>query len=125
EIEWPSQGWAAFSGPGARGVAFLTQDAYSLSCDGERVQWTLLRSPRMAWGGGESQPYSGRNWYTDQGVHTFNFRLLFGDLPTAGALENTATRMGQPLIAFDRYEGMNRPLGRRKSSEPVQALFRQ
>src|SRR5690606_11852108 len=47
DIEWPVQGWAA---PVGAGLAVLTHDAYSLSCDGRQLQWTLLRSPRMAWG---------------------------------------------------------------------------
>lgn len=122
DIEWPAHGWAALPGVG---LAFLTHDAYSLSVDGRSAQWTLLRSPRMAWGGGESKPYSGRNWYTDQGVHQFDFQLLFGELPAPEELSRRADRLAQPLLAFDRYDGMDRPLGRRKSSEPVQALFRQ
>ncbi|MEX2537003.1 MAG: glycoside hydrolase family 38 C-terminal domain-containing protein [Trueperaceae bacterium] len=134
ETEWPVQGWsrADFADDPSNGasgetlgvrLALLTQDAYSLSCREDGWQWTLLRSPRMAWGGGNPKPYAGRDWFADQGVHVFDFELHVGDGLEPRALEERASGLVQPLILFDRYDGMNRPLGRRKSSAPVQALF--
>ena len=123
EAEWPVQGWSRVSVADQK-ISVLTQDAYSLSCNGSAMQWTLLRSPRMAWGGGNPTPYAGRDWFTDQGVHVFDFRLLLGEAQEPEQLERAAERLARPLVAFDRYEGMDRPLGRRKSSAPVQSLFR-
>ena len=127
EIEWPVQGWSRVDVQPAGGepveLALLTQDAYSLRCGGDTWQWTLLRSPRMAWGGGNPRVYGGRNHYTDQGVHAFDLELRVGIDLRPDALHAAADDLVRPPIAFDRYQGMNRPLGRRASSEPVQALF--
>ena len=87
----------------------VTSDAYSLSLDGERWQWTLLRSPKMAWGGGEPVVYSGRDQYTDQGQHTFDFVLFVGPRLDETLLHTAARQQMQPPIVFDRYEGMDRP----------------
>ena len=74
--EWPVQGWSRLDIAGLQ-LALLTQDAYSLSLDEHCWQWTLLRSPKMAWmgdnwEGGETAIYAGRDWHTDQGEHTFD-----------------------------------------------------
>ncbi|HEX7003724.1 MAG TPA: glycoside hydrolase family 38 C-terminal domain-containing protein [Trueperaceae bacterium] len=125
--EWPVQGWSRVDlggGDGASSVSLLTQDAYSLSLRESVWQLTLLRSPRMAWGGGNPLVYGGRDWFTDQGVHVFDFVMRFGGGQEPETLTRQADDLARPLIAFDRYDGMNRPLGRRKSSEPVQVLFR-
>jgi alpha-mannosidase len=123
--EWPVQGWSRLDvGPsGDVPVSLLSQDAYSLSCSESVWQWTLLRSPRMAWGGGNPAVYSGRDWFTDQGVHLFDFVLRVGGTQEPEELTRAAGELARPLMTFDRYDGMNRPLGRRKSSEQVQALF--
>jgi alpha-mannosidase len=108
-IEWPVQGWA-MTGVDDQDVAVLTADAYSASLDGTRWQWTLLRTPRMAWGGGaESSVYAGRNWFADQGEQAFEFALQFGADLEPAALDRAARQQAQPPVVFDRYEGMNRP----------------
>lgn len=124
--EWPVQGWSRVDVGSAEAklLSVITQDAYSVSCNGSVWQWTLLRSPRMAWGGGNPLVYSGRDWFTDQGVHVFDFTVQLGGSQEPAGLTATANGMARPLVVFDRYDGMNRPLGRRKSSEPVQVLFR-
>jgi hypothetical protein len=63
----------------------------------------------MAWGGGEPAVYSGRDHHSDQGVHRFRFDLFFGETVTEHALARAARRQAQPLVVFDRYEGMDRP----------------
>ena len=72
-------------------------------------QPTLLRSPKMAWGGGKPATYAGRDHHTDQGVHHFSFLLRFGSPLKSTELALAARREAQPLVVFDRYEGMNRP----------------
>lgn len=106
--EWPVQGWSRVDTQGRR-LALVTADAYSLSFDGDLWQWTLLRSPKMAWGGGEPLVYAGRDWHTDQGPHTFDFVLWAGDRLEEDALHAAARQQAQPPILFDRYEGMDRP----------------
>jgi alpha-mannosidase len=87
----------------------VTGDAYSLSLDGDRLQWTLLRSPKMAWGCGEPDVYGGRDWHTDQGPHTFDFVLCAGETLEETMLHTAARQQMQPPVVFDRYEGMDRP----------------
>ena len=106
--EWPVQGWSRVD-VADRQLALLTGDAYSLSLDDTRWQWTLLRSPKMAWGGGEPEVYAGRDWHTDQGSHTFDFVLMVGDHLEETGLHTAARQQMQPPVVFDRYEGMDRP----------------
>jgi alpha-mannosidase len=106
--EWPVQGWSRVD-VADRQLALVTGDAYSLSLDDTRWQWTLLRSPKMAWGGGEPEVYAGRDWHTDQGSHTFDFVLIVGDHLEETMLHTMARQQMQPPVVFDRYEGMDRP----------------
>jgi alpha-mannosidase len=127
--EWPLQGWGALAAGPAR-LALITPDAYSASLDGRSWTWTLLRSPKMAWGGGRPAVYAGRDHHTDQGLHTFEFDLLA--LPPGGgaaavgeraALERAARQQLRPPVVFDRYDGMDRPLRSTGRERPPQALF--
>ncbi len=102
------QGWSRVE-LADRQLALVTGDAYSLSLDGDRWQWTLLRSPKMAWGGGEPVVYAGRDQYTDQGPHTFDFVLCVGGHLEDTMLHTVARQQMQPPVVFDRYEGMDRP----------------
>jgi alpha-mannosidase len=106
--EWPVQGWSRVE-VGGRQLALVTGDAYSLSLNGDRWQWTLLRSPKMAWGGGEPVVYAGRDLHTDQGPHTFDFVFCVGERLEETMLQTAARQQMQPPIVFDRYEGMDRP----------------
>jgi alpha-mannosidase len=106
--EWPVQGWSRVDVAGSQ-LALVTGDAYSLSLNGDRWQWTLLRSPKMAWGGGEPLVYAGRDWHTDQGPHTFDFVLCVGEHLEEAMLHTAARQQVQPPVVFDRYEGMDRP----------------
>lgn len=106
--EWPMQGWSRVAFEDAH-LALVTPDAYSLSLDNDHWQFTLLRSPKMAWGGGKPMVYAGRDHHTDQGVHSFHFVLHSGDHLEPRSLHSTARRQAQPPIVFDRYEGLDRP----------------
>lgn len=107
--EFPVQGWSRLGTTGCE-MALVTQDAYSLSVDGGSCQWTLLRSPRMAWPGVEPEIYHGRDSFTDQGVHDLKFELHVGTTLPDAALDMAARRMVQPLITFDSTDGVERPL---------------
>ncbi len=108
-VEYPVQGWSRLSGMGVE-MALLTQDAFSLSVDRGLWLWTLLRSPRMAWQGGNPPIYHGRDTHTDQGVHDLTFELRFGETLPSAVLDTAARRISQRLITFDRTEGVERPL---------------
>src|SRR5207253_1959665 len=71
-IEWPALGWSKV-GDAQGDIALVTQDSYSLSLQKNCWQWTLLRSPKMAWGGTDPFVYTGRNDHTDQGEQSFRF----------------------------------------------------
>ncbi len=105
--EWPVQGWSIVESEGYR-LALLTHDAYSVSMNGGVWQWTLLRSPRMAWGGEDPGVYAGRDWHTDQGQHTFDFTLCADQNLGAKELNRMARQQAQPPVVFDRYEGLDR-----------------
>lgn len=106
--EWPVLGWSRVEVDGT-GLAMLTHDAYSLSLVESTWQWTLLRSPRMSWGGKNPEVYVGRDWHTDQGPHRFAFLLVPGAPLDAAALATAARQLVQTPVVFDRYEGLARP----------------
>ncbi len=99
-------GWSRVSGDGYD-AAIVTNDAWSVSLDRDCWQWTLLRSPKMAWyGPGEPEVYSGRDTFTDQGTHVFSFTLLVAGSLEPERLATAARQLAQPPLVFDRYEGM-------------------
>ncbi|MFA6287325.1 MAG: glycoside hydrolase family 38 C-terminal domain-containing protein [Opitutaceae bacterium] len=106
--EWPFQGWVSL-GLGRRTLSLVTADAYSVSVDGAVLQPTLLRAPLMAWFGDRTlKPAAGRR-HADQGVHEFTFVLRVDAALHPETLDALHEQLASPLIAFDRYEGMNRP----------------
>jgi alpha-mannosidase len=106
--EWPFLGWTRLTA-GGTDIGLITSDFYSHSVNEDRWQSTLLRSPKMAWGGGEPAIYHGRDHHTDQGVHRFQWDLWLGDALTDAELGVRVRQQARPLAVFDRYEGMNRP----------------
>lgn len=106
--EYPLQGWARTVHSTAAPIAMVTQDANSASLDDNMWAWSLLRSSRMAWGGGKTDSPADRIVYTDQGVHQFQFVLVPGSNDDAGC-DARALRLVRKPIIMDRYEGMNRP----------------
>ncbi|CAN5775873.1 hypothetical protein BH09VER1_BH09VER1_17130 [soil metagenome] len=107
-VEWPVQNWSCLRWDDLA-AAWISGDAYSISCQPDRWQWSLLRSPRMAWDGHGADIYQGRDIFTDQGIHRFDFTLLLGPDLSEDVIATAATRLLQPPIVFDRYEGMDRP----------------
>lgn len=108
-VEWPFQAWTHRKSA-TRETALLTHDAYSLSHRGSQDIITLLRAPVMASAGNTPLIYTGRDDYTDQGVHTFKLVLQVGkDLPFR-ALSKAADDLIKRPTHFDYYEGMLRPL---------------
>jgi alpha-mannosidase len=107
-VEWPVQGWSRVE-LGEQALAWLTHDAYSISLDGRRWQWTLLRSPKMAWGGGQPRVYGGRDVFADQGEHVFDLELHAAAAFAERDLHAAARRLGQPPLVWDSTEGMDRP----------------
>ena len=101
--EWPVCGWS-YAGE----LALVTLDASSVSLSGGCWQWTLLRSPKAAWGGGRPDPYGGRDEYTDQGAHRFAFALHAGPPPAPAELDASARREAAPPLLLERFEGMER-----------------
>ena len=106
--EWPFLGWSRLR-VGETDIGLVTNDAYSHSVNGALWQPTLLRSPKMAWGGGRPVTYSGHDHHTDQGVHGFRFELRFARTLRESDLALAVRGQAQPLVVFDRYEGMDRP----------------
>jgi len=106
--EWPFLGWSRLT-VGKIDIGLVTNDAYSHSVNGSLWQPSLLRSPKMAWGGGRPVTYGGRDHHTDQGVHSFRFDLWFAPALREADLALAVRRQAQPLVVFDRYEGMDRP----------------
>ena len=120
--EWPVQGWSSVGSEGYH-LALVTHDAYSVSMNGGVWQWTLLRSPRMVWGGEDPEVYAGRDWHTDQGQHTFDFTLCADQNLETGRLNKLARQQAQPPVVFDRYEGLDRPpVGEQPATLPVARL---
>ena len=107
-VEWPVQGWSRLRFDGID-MAVVTQDAFSLSADETHWRWTLMRSPRMAWAGGKPPIYRGHDYFTDQGTHALSLDLHFGAALPDAALDHASRRMAQPLVTFDRTDGMHRP----------------
>ena len=106
--EWPVQAWSKLA-LSECDLALVTHDAYSLSLQEGCWQWTLLRSPLMAWGGSKPDIDTGHTHHTDQGPHRFDFVLYPGEALTVGALEVIASQAAHRPVVFDRYEGMQRP----------------
>lgn len=107
--EWPLQKWGAIeTAMGA--LSLVTPDIYSLCCHENRWTWTMLRSPRMAWGGGDPHVFGGRETFCDQGFHRFEGVLRCDEtLPSAQTLDDVAHNFMQRPTAFDRYAGLDRP----------------
>jgi alpha-mannosidase len=106
--EWPFLDWTRLR-TGGVDVALVTPDIYSHSVNGNSWQLTLLRSPKMAWGGGQPQVYAGRDHHTDQGVHRFALAFALGEAASEEGIAALRAGVTDPLVVFDRYEGMNRP----------------
>lgn len=108
-VEWPFQAWTKRK-TDACDIALLTHDIYSLSHRQDKTILTLLRAPVMASAGNTPLVYTGRDDYTDQGVHEFKFVLRLGENLEPSKLDKAADDLVKTPIHFDYYEGMDRPL---------------
>jgi alpha-mannosidase len=104
-LERPVLGWSNLTLEDSQ-LAVATNDAWSRSAFDSRWQWTLLRSPKMAWYGGRPIVYSGRDVHTDQGEHHLSFLLLPGHDLGHRELAQKARELFRPIITHDRYDGM-------------------
>jgi alpha-mannosidase len=106
--ELPFCGWDSVQ-VGQRSLGLHTPDAYSSRLDGDIWQFSLLRSPLMAWAGeSELAPAFSRR-HSDQGWHDFHFILRIDETFDALRCEQISDHQAKPPVVFDHYVGMNRP----------------
>jgi alpha-mannosidase len=106
--ELPFCGWDSVQWPGVS-LSLHTPDAYSSRLLDHTWQFSLLRSPLMAWtGDSELKPAFSRR-HSDQGWHSFHFILRVADHFDPAACEQCSDHQTKPPVVFDHYEGMNRP----------------
>lgn len=107
DVKLPFHGWTkGIHENGSFGV--ISRNLFCFSHDKNRLDFTLLRSPKVASGvGTESTSTVSREIYTDQGIHEFEFVIIpqCENYDMAQELE----KLMLPAIVMDRYEGMNRP----------------
>ncbi|MEX1115197.1 MAG: glycoside hydrolase family 38 C-terminal domain-containing protein [Akkermansiaceae bacterium] len=106
--ELPFCGWDSVQSTGAN-LSLHTPDAYSSRLHEDVWQFSLLRSPLMAWtGDNELKPAFSRR-HSDQGWHDFHFILRIDEAFDALRCEQISDHQAKPPVAFDHYVGMNRP----------------
>jgi alpha-mannosidase len=106
--EMPFCGWDSVQIPGCS-LGLHTQDAFSSSLRGDIWQFSLLRSPLMAWTGDSQLPAAMSRRHSDQGWHSFDFILRVDNAFDAARSARVSDHQAMPPVAFDYYAGMNRP----------------
>jgi alpha-mannosidase len=106
--EMPFCGWDSVRGADCN-LSLHTPDAYSSRLHGDVWQFSLLRSPLMAWTGDSTQPPAFSRRHSDQGWHDFHFILRIDGTPDPRRCERISAHQAKPPVVFDHYEGMNRP----------------
>lgn len=106
--EMPFCGWDSVQLPGAS-LGLHTPDAYSSRLLDKTWQFSLLRSPLMAWTGDTGLPPAFSRRHTDQGWHDFHFLLRADDRLDVVRSEHISDHQTKPPVVFEHYEGMNRP----------------
>ena len=104
----PFCGWDSVQGAGYS-LSLHTPDAYSSRCHEDIWQFSLLRSPLMAWAGDSELPAAFSRRHSDQGWHDFHFILRIDDTFDAARCEAISDHQAKPPVVFDHYVGMNRP----------------
>jgi alpha-mannosidase len=104
----PFCGWDSVQGDG-HSLSLHTPDAYSSSLQGEIWQFSLLRSPLMAWTGDSELPPSFARRHSDQGSHDFHFILRLDETLDTLRCDQISDHQAKPPVVFDHYVGMNRP----------------
>ncbi|MFK7851894.1 MAG: glycoside hydrolase family 38 C-terminal domain-containing protein [Akkermansiaceae bacterium] len=106
--EMPFCGWDAIELEGAA-LCLHSPDMFSSRVSEDCWQFTLLRSPLMAWtGDSELAPAYSRR-HSDQGWHEFHMILRAGDHIEPSKCEAHSAHQVKPPVIFDHYVGMNRP----------------
>lgn len=106
--ELPFCGWDSIRTQ-AGCLSLHTPDAYSSSVHGDVWQFSLLRSPLMAWTGDSTMSPSFARRHSDQGAHDFHFLLRLDETFDAILCEQLSEDQAKPPVIFDHYVGMNRP----------------
>jgi len=106
--EMPFCGWDSVQLPDAS-LSLHTPDTYSSRVHEDTWQFSLLRSPLMAWtGDSELNPAFSRR-FSDQGWHDFHFILRIDQEFDPTSCERISANQTKPPVLFDHYVGMNRP----------------
>jgi alpha-mannosidase len=102
--ERPLRDWTLLESEDGRRLGVLSPEVYALDATAERVRWTLLRAPQMAW----HDPHPGGRLdgrYVDRGEHDFVFRFQAGDV-SPELLDAKATMRQRPPALADLTRGM-------------------
>jgi alpha-mannosidase len=104
----PFCGWDSVQGAGYS-LSLHTPDAYSSRVHEDTWQFSLLRSPLMAWAGDSELTPAFSRRHSDQGWHDFHFILRVDEALDAVRCEAVSDHQAKPPVVFDHYVGMNRP----------------
>lgn len=103
-VERPLRDWILLADGSERRLGVLSPEVYAVDATAERVRWTLLRSPQMAW----HDPHPGGRLdgrYVDRGEHDFRFRFYAGTV-TPELLDAKANMLQRPPALADWTQGM-------------------
>lgn len=106
--EMPFCGWDSVQGTDYC-LSLHTPDAYSSRVHEDTWQFSLLRSPLMAWAGDSELTPAFSRRHSDQGWHDFHFILCIDEALDTVRCEAVSDRQAKPPVVFDHYVGMNRP----------------
>ena len=106
--EHPVVDWTLLNAGNDRTLGIVTPDSFSTDGGPDRLRFTLLRSPPFAWHDPCKLKEEWLYRHTDQGEHTFRFRLI--SPATGEALKRLALQEHRPLLSADWTKGMP-PLG--------------
>lgn len=106
--ELPFCGWDSVQGTDYC-LSLQTPDAYSSRVHEDTWQFSLLRSPLMAWAGDNELTPAFSRRHSDQGWHDFHFILRVDDSLDPVRCEHVSAHQAKPPVVFDHYVGMNRP----------------
>jgi alpha-mannosidase len=90
-------------------LSLHTPDCYSSSLQADTWQFSLLRSPLMAWTGDATLPPAFSRRHSDQGWHDFHFILRVDQDFDPVRCDEISAHQAKPPVLFDHYVGMNRP----------------
>jgi alpha-mannosidase len=106
--EMPFCGWDSVQSENYS-LSLHTPDAYSSRLHDDVWQFSLLRSPLMAWTGDSELPPAFSRRHSDQGWHDFHFIMRVDEVFDPVRCERVSDHQTKPPVAFDHYVGMNRP----------------